>query len=440
MRKALVFLFVLLTICSGVFAQGGKEADNRGNEITIWTENVAITNEMFDAAIKGFNEKYPDITVNYEIFPGADRATKFTLAKESGGLPTIFLGSTFAFMDEIHYGTVAPVTDLVNKYKGTFALPSSCEAGKFKDDYYFLPTSVSYFGLLYNADFFRAAGLEEFVPEDPFDIATWTLDDFENVILPALRDSFQGTDKYPLVLFAGNEQADTHMLNMLKILGGEVFKDNNLYAGKDEKTIAALEKLKEWMDKGYTNSNVATKLGTEAGPDFQNLKSAINMGQYTNYLTFTNMMEEGKSEKFDLRVATVPTINGNIITSYVSAFFLLNVDEQERENGKLFLDYLYGEGLQYLAPIQETGVPVSKEINEAAAEKYPIFASYAECDQYNYDFTGGTPGYAGTRKYLSPALQSVFSGTNTAEEALKTYQENAEKVINEFKQNSAVLN
>lgn len=417
-------------------------ADEEKITTTFWTDFL-VDEALFTTAIEDFCAEHPNYTINFEKFGGSDRDEKIALAKQSDTLPSLLFVASFTCMDEVHQGTVIPLTEQVDAIRDDI-FPSTLEPSTINGENYMYPLFQSYFGMLYNADMFREAGLERFVDADPYAITVWTLDEFENEILPALKQLTQGTEKYPMALFAGNNQADTYTNSWLRMFGGTVFADGKAVAGATPETVQALEKLNEWYQAGYTNSDVVTKLSTECMGDFKNQNVAVCFGQYTNYASIHADFENNAYDTFDFRVAVIPKQEGGkdsaSIASYIYGAMLMNVDEKQQKVAREFLDWLSKNETGALQAFNTAGVPVLRSMSEAASSETPIFASYNGVDQYVYDFTGAVPGYVQTRALQFPALQSVFSGEKTAQQALDEFDAGANKVIEEYIARSVVLN
>ena len=425
---------------------GSTEANlpDKPVEIQLWTD-FNIDESVLQSVIDKFEEAYKDkgYTIVLDKFAGSDRATKLSLGKESKTLPALFWSAWFVTADEVHQGNILCIDDIASTVKDDM-YPAIYDATLVDGKSYMIGLYQSYFGLLYNADSFRAAGLEEFVPDDELEVTECSLDDFENKILPALAAKCANTEKYPLALYAASSQADAHMMNWLSMYGGKMWTDGKSTAGSDANVVKALETMKAWTDKGYTNTDVATKDGTEVVPDLQNQLCSISFGQYTDYTATKNKIDSGEIEAFDLRIAAVPVrdngVDRSIMADYVyGATVLNNGKEDEIAVAKEFLRWLLADK-ESLTAINITATPCFKSITEATKEEYPIYASYEKVADTVWDFTGNVPGFVETRKDLFPAIQSVYSGEKTAEEALLSYSEKANKVIEEYTENSLVLN
>ncbi len=413
-------------------------------EIELWSD-MNISEDVLADTIARFEAAYADkgYTVVLNKFAGSQRSELISAAKETNSLPALLLSAWFTTSDYVHQGMVADITDIAETVKDDM-YASTYESTLINGRSYMVGLYQSYFGFLYNADMLKAAGLEEYVDEDPYKVTTWTVEEMETVILPTLAEYMKGTEKYPIGFFAADNQADTFMMNWLTMMGGNLWKDGVSVAGEDANTIAALEKMISWTNSGLTNSNVITKSGSEVGGEFKNQVSALSSGQFTNYTANLAAMEKGDIEKFDMRIAAIPVVKDGkdtcTIANYVyGASVMNNGDEDQMAVAKEFIRWLLAD-TESMTAINTFAIPCYASITEATSAEYPIYAGLAEVEPYVWDFTGGVAGYVSTRSLLFPALQAAFSGEKTAAEALAAYSAGANEVINEYMENSLVLN
>ena len=425
------------------------EADNLPAapvEIELWTDmtiNDAILTDMIAKFEEAYTAKGHNYTVKLNKFAGSERSALISAAIETKTLPALLLSAWFTTSDYVHQGLIADITDIADTVKDDM-YDSVYNAALIDGKSYMVGLYQSYYGFLYNADMLKAAGLEKFVPENEYEVAAWSLDDFENTILPALSANFAGTEKYPIGLFAADNQADTFMMNWLTCMGGKLWDNGYSVAGDDANTVEALDKIISWMNNGLTNTNVVTKSGAEVGGEFKNQMSAITSGQFTNYKANLLSMEKGEIEKFDMRIGAIPVKNNGTdiytMADYIyGASVMNNGNEDQIAVGKEFIRWLLSDR-ESLTAINTNAFPCYASITEAAAGDNPVYTELAKMEPYIWDFTGNAAGYVSTRSLLFPELQAAFSGEKTAAQALADYQKNANEVIDDYMQNSVVLN
>ena len=221
--------------------------------------------------------------------------------------------------------------------------------------------------------------------------------------------------------------------------------DGKSTSGSDENVIKALETMITWMKDGKVNGNVVTKDGTEVLPDFKNGLSAICSAQISSYNSALRSMAAGEFAECDLRMASVPAkVDGkdtNLMANYIyGASILENGKEDEIAVAKLFLNWLLNNE-ESLKAINTNACPCFTAIaeDEAVIAATPMYPAYTKASSMLWDFTGNVPGYVSTRTLLYPELQAAFSGEKTAAEALADYSAEANKVIEEYTENSLVL-
>lgn len=414
-------------------------------EIQLWTD-FTIDEGILTGAIQAFNEAYKDqgYSVVLDKFAGSERSAKIAAAIEADQLPALFFSAWFTTSDFVHQGYVKDISDIAETVKDQM-FSGAYEATLINGKSYMIGLYQSYYGLMYNADLFKAAGLSQYVPEDVDTLAYWTLDEFDE-ILTKLSDHFAGTEGYPMGLYAASSQADTFMLDWLSMYGGKMWQDGRSNSGSDANVVKALDTMIGWMKDGKVNSNVVTKDGTEVLPDFKNGLSAICAAQISSYNSALRSMAAGEFAECDLRMAAVPAkIDGNdtvLMANYIyGASILENGKEDETEVAKLFLNWLLNHE-ESLKALNTNAFPCFQAIaeDEAVIKEHSLYPAYTDVSKYLWDFTGGVPGYVSTRSLLFPQLQAAFSGEKTAQQALSDYSADANKVIEEYTENSLVLN
>ena len=66
--------------------------------------------------------------------------------------------------------------------------------------------------------------------------------------------------------------------------------------------------------------------------------------------------------------------------------------------------------------------------------------AYTENAKYIYNFSNNIPGYNELRNVLFPELQAALTGQKTAQEALNSYVEKGNVIIDEGRANSVIYN
>lgn len=465
-KKRLLSTIVALVVIVSVIAgcSGNKNTANTGNggstsgkekvEITAWltpqwkgvldaTEQGADYDSFLKHAAEKFAAQYDkyDAKVNVEVIAGDQRDQLLNVNLSGGTPPDVFFESVFPMGDYVHRGALVPLTDIVDDAAKSDIDQSFWDAVTFGDDIYFYPFQHNPGTLVYNADMFRAAGLEKFVGGEN-EIKTWTMEEYQQ-ILDGLKNDLpkdQYSNAYPMALFAVNNQGDTWNLAYLRAFGNQFFDDEGNIVLNDEKGAKAAAWLKKLYDGGYTNPGAESVSSNDANAMFQNQQLAIS---FTNPILYSGMkanMESGTSPKFDVRIANIPSESGDPLsfTYVVGASVFQSKDAKKVEVAKDFVKFFSSD--EELVKSSKNGIPVRSSVAEALKSENPLFAAYDANSKYLFNFTGNVPGYSQLREVLYPELQALYMGVKTPEQVVKDYQDNGNKVIQTNKADSIIYN
>lgn len=464
LRKRFIKMFVLLLISSVLIVgcssnksnDSGKKGSKDGDtvEISVWltpqwkgvfdsNEDGADYDSFFKYAAEKFEKQYDKhkVKVNVEVIASDQRDELLNVNLNGGTPPDIFFDSSFALGDYVHRGAIVPLTDIIDDDSKADIAQNYWDTVTFGDDIYFYPFSNNPGTLAYNADMFKAAGLDKFIGDEN-EIKTWTLDEYETILETLKKNTPKDkySNAYPMGLFAVNNQGDTWNLAYLRMFGNEFFdKDGNIVLN-DEKGAKSLDWLKKIYDKGFTNPGAESVSSNDVLAMFQNQQLGIS---FTNSILFNNIkadMEAGKSPKFDMRVANIPSESGDPLTfTYITSAAVFDSGDATRiDVSKDFVKFFSTD--KELVKASKNGIPVRSSVADELKGEYPIFAAYDENAQYLFNFSGNVPGYNELRQVLYPELQALYTGEKSAKEAAKSYQEKGNDVISNAKKDSVIFN
>ena len=448
---AMLLLLVIVAGCSNDSKESnGKESDQV--EISVWltpqwkgvmdgSEDGADYDSFFKYAAEKFSKQYKehDVKVNVEVIAGDQRDELLNVNLNGGTPPDVFFESVFAMGDYAHRGALVPLNDVIDDEAKKDIPESYWESVTFGDDIYFYPFSHMPGTLAYNADMFKAAGLDEYIAGEN-EIGTWTLKDYEK-ILKGLKDNLpkdKYPNAYPMGLYALNNQGDTWNLAYLRMFGNSFFDKDGHITLDDADGVKAAEWLKKVYESGYTNPGAESVSSNDANAMFQNQQLAIS---FTNSVLATNAkadMESGKTQKFDMRLANIPSESGDPLTfTYVTGAAVFNTNDETRMKvSKDFVQFVSSD--PELVKASKNGIPVRDSVIEEFKNDNPLFAAYNDNAQYMFNFTGNVPGYSQLRQVLYPELQALFTGDKTPKQVVKDYQEKGNQIIEESKANSVI--
>ena len=406
---------------------GVKSADEEGADYDSFHKEAAAR----------FQEQYPNVNVEIQVIPGSDRDSQLSVALQTDTLPDVFFDSSFVLSQWAHEGVLEPLDDIVDEDSRADIPETIWDNVMINDQTYMYPFSHNVGTLVYNADMFREAGLEDYIGEE-HGYATWTMEDYEH-ILATLQENLPGGQS-PMGLFALDTQGDTWNLNWLRMFGNEFWGEDGQIIANEENGVQALQKLVEWKDAGYTNQGAESVSSNDMNALFQNQQVAIS---FTSSILFTNMfnsMANGEIPEFDARLALNPSATEDPIAfTYVLSSVVFNTgSEAEVQAAKDFVQFYSSD--EDLVQTSSQGVPVRDSVSESlSAEEFPFLEAKQEISAEVYNFSNNTPGYSQLRNLLYPELQAAFTGAKTPQEALDSYVEQGNATIQSESESSAIL-
>ena len=452
-------LSVFLTACSNNEADGSADGNDNEDQvdqvdIQVWltpqwkgvfdpSEEGADDDSFFKYAAEKFIEQYEDydVDIDVQIVAGDERDALLNTALSGGTPPDIFFESTFAMGDYAHRGALVPLNDIVDDEAKNDIADNYWDSVTFGGDIYFYPFSHMPGTLVYNADMFKAAGLEDAIGEQD-EIKTWTLEEFENILETLKTDlpEDEFPNAHPMGLFAVNNQGDTWNLAYLRMFGNEFFDENGNIILDDENGVKAAEWMKKIYDNGWTNPGAESVSSNDVNAMFHNQQLAVS---FTNSVLFNNLladMEKGEVSEFDVRLANIPSESGDPLTfTYVTGASVFNTGDETRiQVAKDFVKFFSSD--PELVKASKNGIPVRTSVADEFKDDNPLFAAYDANAQYMFNFTGNVPGYNELREVLYPELQALYTGNKTAEEAISDYQTKGNEVIERSKEDSVIYN
>ncbi|GIP55827.1 ABC transporter substrate-binding protein [Paenibacillus vini] len=454
---ALVLIMSLLAGCSGgdqkntANNSAGGEADSGKKdkvELSLWltpqwkgvldaSEPNADYDSFFKEAADKFSKQYDkyDVKVNVQVIAGDQRDEMLNVNLNGGTPPDIFFESVFAMGDYVHRGALEPLDDLVDDTAKADIDQKYWDNVTFGDNVYFYPFAHNPGTLAYNADMFKAAGLDNYIG-DANEIQTWSLDEYNN-ILKTLKEKLP-KGSYPMGLYALNNQGDTWNLAYLRMFGNKFFDDERNIILDDENGLKAAQWLKDVYSQGYTNPGAESVSSNDANAMFQNQQLAVS---FTNAVLFNNAkadMEAGKAPKFDIRLANIPSASGNPLsfTYVVGACVFKTGNDVKTQVAKDFVKFFSSDS--ELVKSSKNSIPVRSSVADQFKDQYPLFTAYDANSANLFNFTGNVPGYSELRQVLYPELQAIYIGEKTPEQAIKDYQSKGNTIIQQAKESSII--
>ena len=249
---------------------GGTDVDISDTEMEATIEFAAWESDFdWAAVIEGFNEKYPNVTVEVTKSPFKDFFTRLQTQASGGNLPDAFMMNGPNFQLYASHGILASFEGAAESGELDFAnYPEAMEElYTYEDVPYGVPTSYDSIGLWYNEELFEKAGVE--VPTDE-----WTWDDLHETsraISEALKDE-------GIYGFAGGAYNQELFYNLIFQAGGAVLNEDATEAQYSSPgSRKALQFLRDMVEDGSSPS-IRTTADTSPDELFKSGKAAMVYG------------------------------------------------------------------------------------------------------------------------------------------------------------------
>ncbi|MGO1768879.1 MAG: ABC transporter substrate-binding protein, partial [Microbacterium sp.] len=258
--------------CSGGGGGGGSDADVDISDTEMEAEiDFAAWESDFDwdAVIEGFNEKYPNITVNVTKSPFKDFFTRLQTQASGGNLPDTFMMNGPNFQLYASHDMLTSFEPVIEEGELDFAnYPDAMgELYSYEDVPYAVPTSYDSIGLWYNEALFEKAGVD--VPTDE-----WTWDDLH----AASKKISEELGDEGVYGFAGGAYNQELFYNLIFQAGGAVLNDDATEAEySSEGSRKALQFLRDMVEDGSSPS-IQTTADTSPDELFKSGKAAMVYG------------------------------------------------------------------------------------------------------------------------------------------------------------------
>jgi multiple sugar transport system substrate-binding protein len=399
-------------------------------------EAGADYDSFFKEAAKRYNEMHPNVTISVEVISGDTRDEKLRAAEASDSLPDLMYEGAFTMSSYYHTGAIVDLNDIISDADLADIGEGIWENCQIEGNTFIFPFSHMPGTLIYNADMFKEAGLDKYIGGE-YEIVDWTPEQLKEEILPALRDNLDGV--YPMSLFAMNNQADTWNLAYLRMFGSTFFDETGHLCVNDAKGVKALQYIVDLYKNGLTVPGAESLTSNDCNAMFQNQQIAIS---FTNSTLLTNLhtdMKNGTIETFDARLANIPGDPHPNSFTYVSGMMAMNTHDETRiAAAKDFIQYVCTDPELVLA--SKNMLPVRASVTEQVANELPYLQAYTNNQKYIFNFSNNMPGYSELRNVLFPELQAALTGQKTPQEALDSYVEKGNVVIDEGRASSVVYN
>lgn len=406
-----VLFTVLLTGCSDITQK--KEEVTLTVKLPVQEMNC-VSDEEIDCA-EAFLEKAgemfaaqyekADVTINMQVFAYTDEKEAIPDCFDTEDAADLLYEGYFNMASYIHTGRVVPLDDIITEEIRSDIDDSFWQMSRIDGKTYMMPYLNMQNILIYNKDLFRQCGLEQYFGTGR-EIQNWTMEEWTD-ILDTLADKLPN-GVYPMMMYAKNNQGDTHTMSRLRAFGGKPFDENGNFNFEDEKIIQALKWMQGGVEKGWYpphSENLEIKNCSEL---FSNRQLAIYHFNNANTTLYNDIEEYG--------FVNYP---GNVATTFPNGFEVFdNGDEAKIQAAKDFIKFIYET--DELLDLSAGTIPVSKKVTEKYEDSIVMLKEFSANNDHVVDFMNNSPNWQGSdnsfRSVFWVHIHDLLQGTATPEE------------------------
>ena len=435
--KRAVAIALALTMILCMFSGCAKETEKEKVEIFInvpiltaecvANEDLENTSEIIKYCWDKFAAQYDKYDVSLRTDNGVETVFNFEQTDYQANIPDTYgtencpdisFGGYFTMSGYIYDGYIVPLDDIItDEIRADFSDATWAQSKGSNGKTYLMPYYSLQNVLCFNKDLFKACGLDEYIKDEDV-IQGWSLEEWDE-ILSTLKAKLP-KNTYPMMMYAKNNQGDTHTMVQLRCMGSSFFDEDGLFNLSTTEGIAGLQWFKDNYNKGYYPPQCEKLEIADCTQMFMNGQLAI----YVWNSALATSMEGMNVGYVNFPSSTSAGANSNWITGFM---VFDNGDEKKIEVAKDFIKYIYET--PELLDLSTAGQPCSISVNERWADKLPLGTQLAANDVNAVDFTANNPNWAGVRQAFWPHIQALLSGKETAEEAAAGIDKDCNEVI-----------
>lgn len=362
--------------------------------------------DVLELAGKNFAEQYTDydVTVKVVKFGYTEEDDYITGCFDTEAAADILFEGYFNMAGYIHTGRVVPVDDIITDDIRADVDPIYWSMSQVDGKTYMLPYYSLQNTLAFNKKLFSQCGLSEYVGGDGV-IQSWSPEDWDHILSTLVQNLPEMS--YPMLMYAKNDQGDTHIMTLLRSKGSPFFDEKGHFNLNTETGIAALQWIADSYEKGYFPAGCENMEINDCLSLFTNDQLAIHM---VNSATAINM------DMSEIGLVNFPSPDGaGYNTSFVTGFEIFdNGDADKIKAAKDFLRYFYSSG--ELMDYAQVGLPTSNATTERVKEHIFMQEAYTANAVNTVDFTANNPNWRSVRNVFYKHIHELLAGTKTPQE------------------------
>ncbi len=398
-------------------------------KITFWnfpnfTGDAEFDSKGYDAAlIKAFEEKYPNIKVEYQAIEFSDGPAKLETAIQSQTNPDVIYDAPGRVIDWASKGYLVDLEDIVPKSE---LIPAAVKASSYDGKVYLYPQGVAPFLMGFNKGMLEELGLVDMLPLERENRA-WTVEEFQ-ALLEAIKAA--KPEVSPVILYAKSQAGDQGPRAFVSNLYGSWITNDEVteYTINDENGVKAME----WIKQAYDNNLLGKGIALDAGAAIEEFGNQTAAG--TILYPVNKYKEFTRDGRIDSVLVPFPNNSGQPELEYLvgGPAIFNNGDADKIAAAKLFVDFMINDEVWGIRTLKATGNFSAKQ-GETGLYDDPELQFAETMSAYYGPYYNTIPGFIQMRQLWFPMVQGVLNGDMTPKQGLDDFVAAANQTIADAK-------
>ncbi len=428
--KRIILLIALLLLASTVFSQADFPPpipEDQEVDLNFYTYNLtsALFGEGVLKLVEAANEALPNINVEALSY-ALESPIASVQANIVAGEPIGAAQLTFNDLDFIvNNFPIVPLDELVSPEELEAHLdgmhPNAIRLCEFNGRMYCLPYTFSTPVLFYNADLFRAAGLDPDVPP-----TNW------GEVLEYGQQIVENTDAMGIYVGMTGASAGDWMTQAVLLSNGArlLSKDRTTLTFAEPEAIEAIQTIRDLVDAGIMeNMDINTQI------------QSMLTGQLAMYIqssALQSVLIGGSTGNFELRAAPMPGFGENLAvpTNSGSALFVISDDPLEQRAAWEFMKFVTSaEGYTIITrdigylPLRPAIVEDPNYLSEWVAENPLVLPNLEQLERLQPWESLPGPNYSQIATIFNNAIETAIYGGGDVAEVLQQALARAQELM-----------
>lgn len=427
MKKKILTIFIPPVLIAAVILDFFSCGKNDATEILLVYPESLTTNSVsypelnsIGDVLKGAAEEYSASTgnkVKIHVMPIGKGSEKESVTDKFGtdAAVDILYDDFFNMSSYIHSGNAVPLDDVLTTEQMSDLHEQYLESGKYGGKQYMLPYLARQNILMYNKELLKDCGVTGDVVADTggFTIQTWKMDRFTEIL-----DKIAGKEKereehpnehpkgyIPMMMYAGNEQGDTHIMTMIRAFGSNIFDEKGSFHFRDKNAIDTLRWMQSGVDKKWYIHPVENQTMDACSSKFKD--GELGFYNFNLGSSIYELAVNGGSEKYGF----VNYPGGNC-TFFCDGFEIFdNGDANKIKAAKDFLRFFYSS--EKWMDCAAGCLPASRKVEQKYKDEIFMFEEFANNSKNAVDFSNSLPNWQGhensVRSRFYKEMQKLFT-------------------------------